>query len=80
MSLYEIIKATTQKPAEVIGKIGEIGTLKPEAKADVAIFKVLDGKFVFTDAYGNKKVGEKKIYVTKVIKDGELLNSSNDKT
>ncbi|MEM3713944.1 MAG: amidohydrolase family protein, partial [Nitrososphaeria archaeon] len=73
MSLYDIIKASTTKPAEVIGKLGEIGTLNPGAKADIALLKIKKGHFIFTDAYGNNRIGQEKLIPVKVIKEGNII-------
>jgi dihydroorotase len=73
MPLYDVVKASTQTPAEVLGKIGEIGTLKPGARADIVVFKLEEGKFIFTDAYGNKRIGRQRLFPVKVIKNGEIV-------
>lgn len=73
MPLYDIVKASSTKPAEVMGMENEIGTLKPGAKADVAIFKLEEGKFTFLDVNGTGRVGSQRLVATKVIKDGEIV-------
>lgn len=70
MSLEDVIKATTTKPAEVLGKLGEIGTLKPEACADITILKLTEGKYVFEDTMGEKRIGDKKLEPVHVIRKG----------
>jgi len=70
MSLDEVIKASTTKPAEVIGKLGEIGSLKPGACADITIFKLIEGKFVFEDCVGEKRIGSQKLEPIHVIREG----------
>ena len=49
MDLMEIIKAATMVPAEVMGMDGEIGTLRPGAYADIAIFALRDKQYVQKD-------------------------------
>ncbi|MGC8949560.1 MAG: amidohydrolase family protein [Thermoprotei archaeon] len=70
ISLEEVIKATTAKPAEVIGRLGEIGTLKPGACADITILKLLEGKYVYEDTLGEKRIGNKKLETVHVIRKG----------
>lgn len=70
MSLDEVVKASTTKPAEILGKIGEIGTLKPGACADVTIFKLKKGNFSFIDCKGKIRKGNKKLITVKVIRNG----------
>lgn len=70
MSLEDVIKATTTKSAEVLGRLGEIGTLKPGACADTTILKLTEGKYVFEDTLGEKRVGDKKLEPVHVIRKG----------
>lgn len=53
MPLTEVIRATTETPAKLMGMEGEIGTLKPGAFADITVMKIEDREFTFTDSYGN---------------------------
>jgi len=49
MSLPDTIRATTARPAEILGLQNEIGTLRPGALADLAVFRLLRGRFPFYD-------------------------------
>lgn len=73
MSLDEVIKASTTKPSEVLGKQNEIGTLRIGACADLTIFKLDEGKFTFLDVEGNGRISRQKLTVTNVIKNGEVV-------
>jgi dihydroorotase len=73
MPLYDVVKASTLRPAEVLGKQEEIGTLGVGACADLTIFKLKEGKFTFTDAYDEKRVGRQRLSVRKVIRGGEII-------
>ncbi len=73
LSLDEVIRASTTRPAEVLGKQDEIGTLKIGASADLTVFKIEEGKFTFVDVKGESRIGKQKLTVTKVIKDGEIV-------
>ncbi len=53
MPLVEVIRATTETPAKLMGMEGEIGTLKPGAFADITVMKIEDREYTFTDSYGN---------------------------
>lgn len=74
MSLYDVIRASTARPAEVLGKRDEMGTLKPGACADITIFKLEEGKFTFTDVNGNKRNHRQRLNVKKVIRAGEIIS------
>ncbi|MDH5688354.1 MAG: amidohydrolase/deacetylase family metallohydrolase [Candidatus Bathyarchaeota archaeon] len=73
LSLDEVIKASTTKPAEVLGKKDQIGTLKIGACADVTVFKVEEGKFPLVDVKGEGRIGKERLRVTKVIKSGGIV-------
>jgi len=53
MSLPEVIEASTLRPARVLGLDDEVGTLRPGARADVALFRLYDGSFPLQDIHGN---------------------------
>ena len=46
MPLKEVLRCVTETPAKVMNMEGKIGTLKPGAFADVAIFKMIDKKAI----------------------------------
>jgi dihydroorotase len=73
MSLEEVVKASTATPAAAIGRLGEIGTLKPGAHADISLFKPLDGKFPLVDCYGEIRVTARKLEPVNVIHDGKII-------
>ena len=45
MPLREVVRATTSRPAEILGLDAEVGTLRPGSLADVALFRLLPGRF-----------------------------------
>jgi dihydroorotase len=51
LPLPDVIRATTVRPAEVVGLAGRIGTLRPGAAADVALFALEQGSYTFHDVY-----------------------------
>ena len=52
MSLPEVIEAATIRSAQVLGLDGEVGTLRPGSRADVALFRLLEGSFPLQDIHG----------------------------
>lgn len=71
-SLDEVIRASTTRPAAVLGKQGEIGTLKPGAAGDVAVFKLEEGKFPLVDVVKEERLGSQRLLPLTVIKGGEV--------
>ncbi len=73
MSLDEIVEASSTRPAEVLSKQDEIGTLKNGACADLTILKMQNGKFAFFDVKGDGRIGKQKLTATNVIRKGEVV-------
>ncbi len=73
MPLPDLIKATTSRPAEILGLKGETGTLKPGALADIATFVIDKGNFELQDIHGNKRLGKKRVRNIMTINEGRIL-------
>ncbi len=72
MPLEEVVRAATATPARIIGRAGELGTLKPGAVADVAVFDLEQGAFEFEDADRNTLKGDRRLRPFLTIKDGHV--------
>jgi len=72
MSLDEVIRRVTTNPARVIGEAGRLGTLKPGAVADVAVFSLERGQFDFVDTDQNHMTGEQRLVTQLTLKDGRI--------
>jgi dihydroorotase len=73
LSFADVIEAATAHPAEVMGMAGEIGTLKPGAYADIALFDVVSGDFPFYDVRMNQRKGQSLIRNTLTILGGREM-------
>jgi dihydroorotase len=73
LSIDEIILRSTYMPAKILGQDNIIGTLKIGAVADIVIWKLRNGKFIYEDSVGKKRIGDKKLDVVHVIREGELI-------
>jgi dihydroorotase len=73
MSLEEIVTATTSRPAEVLGMGAEIGTLRPGALADIALFRLLLGSFPLYDLWGVMREAGALLVNTQTIVGGRTL-------
>ena len=76
LSLDEAIEKVTAAPARAMGMLGEIGTLKPGAAADLAIFDLKDGTFAFTDTKRQTRTGEQKLDPVSTVRAGRLYAPS----
>src|SRR3989304_597596 len=72
MPLEEVVRAATATPARAIGREGELGTLRPGAAADVAVFDLEEGAFDFEDADGHTLAGRRRLAPYLTIKDGQV--------
>jgi dihydroorotase len=61
LSLEQVIAASTARPAELMGLAGEIGTLAPGARADVAVFDLENGSYEFIDVEGASRTGTRRL-------------------
>jgi dihydroorotase len=74
MSIEDIVAASTVSPARVIGMERMIGSLKSGMAADISIFSLETGRFIFEDSYGQRRKGNRMLRVRSVISGGTLLS------
>jgi dihydroorotase len=72
MPLAEVVRAVTASPAKAIGKAGHLGTLRPGAVADVAVFSLDAGEFDFEDAHGEHTLGRQRFTPVLTLRAGEI--------
>jgi dihydroorotase len=73
MSLADVVRASTSRPAELLGLEHEIGTLRPGARADIGLFELLDGEFPLYDIAGDMRVSRTLLRNTLTILGGREL-------
>jgi dihydroorotase len=78
MSLEDVVRAATIRPAEVMGLADQIGTLRVGSLADVALFRIEQGEFAFYDVHMNKRMGKRLLHNTRTIVDGEEMVIASD--
>jgi dihydroorotase len=71
MSLPEVVRAATSRPAEVLGL--EAGTLRPGAPADVTVLTRGHGRFTFSDVEGDVREGRELLRCEQTIVAGQPL-------
>ena len=80
MSLYDVVACVTKNAAEYIGN-SDVGTLKPGAAADVAIFEIVDGEVKLWDSHRSAATEETgKIIMVPCMTwiNGNVVYSSNN--
>ena len=72
MSLEQVIASSTWNPAEIIQR-PDLGHLSVGAVADIAVFKLVKGKFGFVDTKGLKMLGSEKLECELTIREGKVV-------
>jgi len=72
MPLEEVVRRATTTPARIMGYEGTVGTLRPGANADVAVFELRDGNFDLRDSDGNTVTAKRRLLTDLTLKDGRV--------
>jgi dihydroorotase len=73
LSLEEVIRCATIRPAQILGLDERIGTLRPGAVADIAVFDVEHGTHRFYDIEMNVREGSDMLRNTLTVASGRVL-------
>jgi len=71
--LARVVEMSTVRPAAVLGREAEIGTLAVGSRADVAILSREEGRFRFTDSYGQDRIGRELLTAAITIRRGQIV-------
>ncbi len=77
MALPDAIERSTVRPAQVIRRFPELGTLGEGKVADIAVLSLKKGVFTFNDAWGKKLTGTQKLINMLTIRAGEIVYDRN---
>ena len=72
LSLDEVIRLSTVTAAGIMGMAGRLGSLQVGAEGDVAVLRLDEGKFTFTDAEGVSVEGGQRLGHVHTVKGGRL--------
>ena len=72
MPLEEVIRRSTTVPARIIRR-PELGTLTPNAEADLAVFRLHDGSFGFTDCGRARLMGSTRLECQLTLRAGQIV-------
>ena len=73
MDLDKAIERVTIRPAQVFDYGAKLGTLLPGYEADIGIFELQEGKFVFEDSDGKKRMGNQMLVNKSAICRGQFF-------
>jgi dihydroorotase len=71
--LERVIAMSTTRPAAVLGRQDQLGTLREGTVADIAILERREGKFVLTDSYRQTRVGRELLIAACTIRRGVIV-------
>ena len=72
MPLDDIIASTSAIPARVAGR-DDLGTLRVNAGADIAVFELQEGTFEFRDSHRDVRSWPQRLICTMTLRDGEIV-------
>jgi dihydroorotase len=73
MGLRDVVRATTSRPAEVLGIDDSVGTLRRGSVADIALFRLLRGRFPLYDIWGGVRESAELLVNTTTVVGGRVL-------
>ena len=77
MSLEAVLRATTSRPADVIGLGDEIGRIAPQHCADVTLLDFQDGPSELRDVLGGTRTATRRLRCRGVIRAGQAVGQAD---
>lgn len=73
LSLDDVVRLSTTRPAQVLGLENEIGTLREGTVADIAVLERREGDFVFEDSYDGLRTGHELLVAAATVRRGQIV-------
>lgn len=74
LSLEDVVLRATCAPVEAMGLSDNVGNLKEGSLGDASIFEMREGRFVYEDAMGKKRIGRRRLVTAAVVLGGEVIH------
>jgi dihydroorotase len=74
MPLRDVVRAASSRPAEILGLAPEVGTLAPGSQADIAVFRLLPGRFPLYDIAGTMREADELLVNTLTVMGGTVVD------
>ncbi len=71
--LERVIEMSTTRPAQILKRDDEIGTLRVSTVADIAVLERLTGEFVLTDSYRQDRTASELLVAATTVRRGEIV-------
>ncbi|MBA3887448.1 MAG: amidohydrolase/deacetylase family metallohydrolase [Acidobacteria bacterium] len=79
MPLADVVRRSTDAPARAIQR-ADLGHMAPGAEADVAVLRVLEGRFGYADGSRGRLTGDRRIIAEMTLKAGRVVWDFNART
>lgn len=73
LSIPDIVAATTSVPAKVVRRQDTIGSLAVGRRADIAVFRLEDGRFDYIDAFGHTETASQRFVPVLTVNGGDIV-------
>ena len=71
--LERVIEMSTTRPARILNREAELGTLRVDSVADITLLEKQEGEFLFTDSYRQERVGRELLVAASTIRRGKIV-------
>ena len=72
-TLDRVVEMSTTTPARVLGKDGDLGTLRVGSVADVAVLERREGAFLLSDSLDQMRTGRELLVAAATVRRGQLI-------
>jgi dihydroorotase len=76
LSVEEVIAKATTRPAQAIGRSGEIGAIAVGRVADVSLLRIVEGRFSLADTRGESRVADRRLEPVATVRAGVVSTPS----
>ena len=73
LSLERVVEMSTARPAQILNKANDLGTLKIGTTADIAVLERLTGDFVLTDCNQQTRPASEVLIAATTVRRGEIV-------
>jgi dihydroorotase len=73
LPLERVVEMSTTRPAAVLKREQDLGTLRVGTRADIAVLERREGRFAFTDSYGGRRIGRELLSAAVTVRRGEVV-------
>jgi len=77
LTLPQVVERATMNAARLFAFPQGLGTLRPGAEADLAVFSLEEGQFEFVDALGARREGHQRLAPVATVKAGRIYGSAS---